>query len=66
MGKRHRAQQPKGVKPKKPKRKLRSDVNWQGALKLKGAKQTGVQPGLAVLYSGSAPRKIYEYDTTSQ
>jgi hypothetical protein len=28
--------------------KLRSGVNWQGALKQKGVKQTGVQQGLGV------------------
>jgi hypothetical protein len=30
---------PKGVKPKTRKRKLRSGVNWQVALKQKGVKQ---------------------------
>jgi hypothetical protein len=28
-----------GVKSKMKKRKLRSDINWQGALKQKGVKQ---------------------------
>jgi len=31
--------QPEGVKMKMIERKLRSDVNWQGALKKKGVKQ---------------------------
>jgi hypothetical protein len=31
--------QPKGVKPKIRKRKLRSDVNWQGTINQKGVKQ---------------------------
>ena len=38
--------QPKGVKPKRRERRLRSGVNWQGALKQKGVKQ-----GLGVLPS---------------
>jgi hypothetical protein len=31
--------QPKGIKPKMRERKLRSGVNWQGALKQEGVKQ---------------------------
>jgi hypothetical protein len=40
--------QPKSVKPKMRERKLRSGVNWQGALKQNDVKQTGVQQGLGV------------------
>jgi hypothetical protein len=41
--------QPKGVKQKMRERKLRSGVNWHGALKQKGVKQTAVKQGMGVL-----------------
>jgi hypothetical protein len=34
--------------PEMKERKLRTGVNWQGAIKQKGVKQTGVKPGLGV------------------
>jgi hypothetical protein len=41
--------QPNGVKPKMRERKLGSGVNWEGVLKQKGVKQTGVKQGLGVV-----------------
>jgi hypothetical protein len=38
--------------------KLRSAVNWQGALKQKGIQQTGIKQGLGVLVSC-----LYMYST---
>jgi hypothetical protein len=43
--------QSKSVKPKMRKRKLKSGVNWQWALKQKGVKQTGVKEVLSDLGS---------------
>jgi len=37
------------IKPKTRGRELRIYVNWQGALKQKGIKRTGVKQGLGVL-----------------
>jgi len=42
---------PTGVKPKMSERKLRSGVNWQGALKGKGVKYTGVKQGWVYMES---------------
>jgi hypothetical protein len=41
--------QPKSVKLKVRGHKLRSGVNWQGALKQKGIKHAGIKQGLGVL-----------------
>jgi hypothetical protein len=38
--------QPMGLKPKAREQKLRSIVNWQGALNKKGVKRTCVKQGL--------------------
>lgn len=43
--------QPKGIKPKMREHKLRTGVNWKGALKQKGIKQTGIKQGLGVFNS---------------
>jgi hypothetical protein len=40
--------QPESVKAKMRERILRGGVNWQGALKQEGLKQTGVKQGLGV------------------
>jgi hypothetical protein len=40
--------QPKGVKMKMREHKLRRGINWKGALKQKGIKQTGIKQGLGV------------------
>lgn len=41
--------QPKGVKPKMRRQKLRYKVNWQGALEQEVIKQTGIKQVLLVL-----------------
>ena len=38
--------QQKSVKPKMRRRRLRRDINWQGALKQKGVKQMCVKQGV--------------------
>jgi hypothetical protein len=43
--------QSKGIKPKMRERKLRSGVNWQGALK-----QNGIKQGLGVVELSGASR----------
>jgi hypothetical protein len=40
--------QPKGTEIKTAEHKLRSGVNWQGAFKQKGIKETDIQRGLGV------------------
>jgi hypothetical protein len=40
--------QPKDITPKMGECKLRSDVNWQKALKQKGVKEMGIKQGLCV------------------
>ena len=39
---------PKGTEKKTAEHKLRSSVNWQGALKQKGIKEMGIKRGLGV------------------
>ena len=41
--------QSKGVKLKMRESTFRTHINWQGALKQKGVKQTGLKQGLGVL-----------------
>jgi hypothetical protein len=42
--------QPKGIKPKMRRRKVRSGVYWQEALKPKGVNQTGVKKALLYVW----------------
>jgi len=51
-GRRNRTQLTKGVEPKMRGRKLRNGTNELGALKQKDLKETGVNQGLSVLYTG--------------
>jgi hypothetical protein len=40
--------QPKGIKPKITEHKIRSGVKWEGRIKQKVIKQTGIKQGLRV------------------
>jgi len=43
--------QQKGIKPWTREHKLRTDVNWKGALKQNGIKQTGIKQCLGIFNS---------------